>query len=122
MNHSKTITTKEVPKKAKSDPTDPMLGQRTQLLDKEVFYDSVACLSFLCSLMLMQRPNMFLAGAVSHEIFSVESIFLTLMSPDHTLQDLLRPLYFILGWPTSNRALDLHIYDLVFSIRQIPKV
>lgn len=95
-----------------------MLGQRTQILDKEVFYDSVACLSFLCSLMLMQRPNMLLAGAISHKIFSVESIFLALMSTDHTLQDILRPLYLILGWPTSNRALDLRIYDLVFSIRQ----
>lgn len=109
---------RKIPKKAKSDPTDPMLGQRTQILDKEVFYDSVACLSFLCSLMLMQRPNMLLAGAISHKIFSVESIFLALMSTDHTLQDILRPLYLILGWPTSNRALDLRIYDLVFSIRQ----
>lgn len=99
-----------------------MLGQRTQLLEKEVFYDSVDCLSFLCPLMLMQRPNMLLAGAVSHKIFSIESIFLALMSPDHALQDILRPLHFILGWPTSNRALDLHRYGLVFSIRQILKV
>ena len=76
MNHSKTIVTKDIMKKGKSGPADSVRGQRIQLLEKEVFYYSIDCFSFLCLLILMQCPSMLLASAAGLRIFSLESMFL----------------------------------------------
>lgn len=71
VNHSKTMFIKN----EKLGPADTVLGQRIQLLEKEVLYYSMDGFSFLCPLILIQHPSMLLASAARLKIFSLESMF-----------------------------------------------
>lgn len=76
VNHSKTMVTKDITKKGKSGPADTVLGQKSQLLEEELFCYSVECFSFHCPMILMQCPSMLAASAAGFKIFSLENEFL----------------------------------------------